>query len=199
MIHTIINFFRKLFGSKTAKGEITNVSSPPPVIIPPLKLPPLAFPVILSGQIDCIGDELQMIRAAFTDLSKVLASPTFKTRVLAAHFSETNDLSNIEIYNMLISKSPVYINFSMFTGSFKQNHIYKTMGYEDENYPSTCFANRYFIQNKETCASLILHEAMHVLGFHHYGVMNTSVPYTMNDIYSASASELHLDGELAAS
>jgi len=149
-----------------------------------------AFPVVVAGKIDCNDDEVALVDAAYARLRTVLSSRQFKDAVVAASFTETNDLTPDAIYDLSVGKSPIAVDFTMFTGSFKQNHIWHTMGYEDARYPTVCFANRHFIQDPSTCASLILHETMHILGFTHYGRKDTSVPYTMNRIFESVSAQL---------
>jgi hypothetical protein len=145
---------------------------------------PDRYPVIVNGAIDdCTPVEFAMVQAAYVDLRKVISSAEFKEAVLNASFTETNNLSNQAIYDLMVAKSPIAVDFEMFTGGARQNHLWHTMGYEDSKRPTYCFANRYFVQDESVCASLILHETMHILGFTHYGNKTSSVPYTMNRIY----------------
>lgn len=157
----------------------------------PEQVPALAtFPIVIAGPVDCRASESKMIDDAYVDLNKVIATAQFKDAVLGATFTETLGMSSEQIYELLVTRSPISVGFTMFDGSFVQNHITHTMGYEDPNNPGICFANRHFIQDKDVCASLILHETMHVLGFSHDQVKATSVPYTMNDIYTKVATGL---------
>jgi hypothetical protein len=153
---------------------------------------PVQVPSIAQGTVICLAGERDMIDAAYRDLNTVVSSRLFRDKVLETAFTETRDLTNQEIYALLIRKSPIAVSFTMFTGGFRQNHIWHTVGFEDVDHPDVCFANRYFVAGKEVCASLILHETMHLLGFRHDGNKVRSVPYTMNRIYDAVATALHL-------
>lgn len=179
------------------KGEIDAVTgdlvtTPAPAILPQQVATPPQFPSVMPGAVNCLPAERAMVDAAYADLNKVLSSESFKSKTLAARFTETQGMSNQQVYDLAVNKSPVAVDFTMFTGTWKQNHLWHTMGYEDDNHPNVCFANRHFIRSKEVCASLLLHETMHILGFHHKHDKATSVPYTMNRIYDAVAAELNL-------
>lgn len=147
-------------------------------------------PSIAAGTIKCLPAEHAMVTAAYALLNEVLSSQLFKAETLAAAFTETSGLTNQGIYDLAVSRSPIEVDFTMFTGTFMQNHVWKTHGYEDSRYPTVCFANRYFIKRADTCASLILHETMHIVGFSHRQAKHGSVPYTMNRIFEKVAREL---------
>lgn len=192
MIRRFFNWVRNLFPHK---GAVTINELPPigPVCIPE-HCPTVDhdFPSVTMGTISAQLGETPMIHGAFDDLNKILASPIFKQKVLSAEFTETNGMTNSQIYDLLVKHSGTAVDLTMFNGTWIQNHSYGTVGYEDVRYPNVCFANRYFVYAKETLGSLLLHELMHILGFHHYGVKSTSVSYVMNGIYTECAQELHL-------
>jgi hypothetical protein len=192
-----MSFFSRIESFFTHRHTIAASAVPvtPPVSIPVSPYPVSGkFPTIALGTISgCTPDEELMVQAAFRDLNTVVAQPLFLQLVLANLMTENQGLTQQGIYDLHISKSPIVVNFTMFTGSFMQNHVYETMGYEDPNYPGTCFCNRYFVKDKETCGSLILHETGHVIGFTHYQVMATSEPYTMNWIYDQVAQSIGLE------
>lgn len=167
-----------------------SVAIPAPVTLPAVVTTAAAFAVIIAGAIDCNPAELPMIQEAYADLNKIVSSTAFEQQVINSAFTETNGMTSQQIYDLIVSSSPITVGFTMFTGSFIQNHITDTMGYEDPAHPGICFANRHFIQSKEVCGSLILHETMHVIGFAHLGVKATSVPYTMNRIYDIVVQQL---------
>lgn len=149
-------------------------------------------PSVLQGNVDCADDERAMIDAAYRDLNIVLASQKFHDGVLGMNCTETLSNTDQQIYELLIKCSPIRVHFTMFTGGFRQNHIWHTIGFEDDAHVDVCFANRHFVSTKEVCASLILHETMHILGFRHDKDKSSSVPYTMNRIYDEVAQTLHL-------
>jgi hypothetical protein len=168
------------------------IAAPAPMILPQQVATPAQFPSIVPGTVNCLPAERPMVDVAYEDLNKVLSSESFKRKVLAALFTEARGMSNQQVYDLIVSESPIAVDLSMFTGTWKQNHLWHTQGYEDPGHPNVCFANRHFIQSKEACASLLLHETMHIVGFRHDHVKSTSVPYTMNRIYNGVATELGL-------
>ena len=125
-------------------------------------------------------EEIIFIRKGIDDANKVLASDWFKVQVLKASFTETNGLTNGQIYNKLAER-PIEVGIEMFYGSWKQNYIYKTMGYDIGD--GVVYMNRFYVDTAPVVGSLSTHEGEgHGQGFHHYGVFATSVPYTWNDI-----------------
>lgn len=141
------------------------------------------------GTIIGTESEKTMIRSGLEIDNNILASSCFNVGVLTSNFTETNGLNNQQIYNAFKAHI-IKINVTMFSGTWYQNHISKTVGYELDNDPNTCYQNRYYIDNAYDSGSNMLHEAAHGIGFHHYGVKATSIPYQMNDIYDKCAEEL---------
>lgn len=71
------------------------------------------------------------------------------------------------------------INIDWFYGSFMQNRIWKTQGYD--NGDGYVHANRFFIYEEAEMGSLILHETLHRAGYSHSSAGEyTSAPYTAN-------------------
>jgi len=174
MFQKVIAFFKKLF-SKSAATNTEVVALPPPVT----NYSPT--PTVTLGQVRGATDlEITMISQATKLLQGALKTAKFKELVLSTSFTETNNLTNEEIYEKLCANVLV-VNVVMFTGSFRQNHIWRTVGLDTKG-DDFVYANRYFVQDAKVLASLILHEMCHGLGFGHYGEKSTSVPYRMNDI-----------------
>ena len=144
----------------------------------------VGVPVILVGEITgATDDEVIMIQEGIALANTTMATPCFKEFVLAASWTETEGLTQEQIYEKLAS-GPVQVNIDMFMGTWVQNHVYKTIGYEDE--PGTVHMNRYFVDTPYMVASNAIHEAEgHSQGFSHYGVKSTSVPYGLNDAFEA--------------
>lgn len=135
----------------------------------------------LAGMIGQTPEEARMITEAIKSANAVMRTECFRNSILDGKFTETNGLTNSQIYNLIASKK-VNTKVKMFTGSFTQNHVYKTMGYDIGD--GITYANRYFVKDADMLASLIMHEAEgHGQGFHHYNAKNTSVPYSLNSIY----------------
>jgi hypothetical protein len=135
------------------------------------------------------GAEMAMLNDALSDLNNVLASDCFQADVLAGQFTETNNLTNQEIYDLFRLK-PIQIAVTMYSGSWVENHLIGVIGYYSPAYPNTVFQNRHFVSDHFKSASNLLHEIAHILGFNHDLVYSTSVPYQMNDIFQECAGEL---------
>lgn len=147
------------------------------------------FVIVKQGLIDTNGTaESLMVQQASVYVCKVVNSSQFRDEVISAQFTSTNDLTNQQIYQALVT-GDMLINVSLFDGSFKQNHIWKTMGLDDGD--GVVYANRYFIDNPYDLASLIMHEFAHERGFHHDSPTEySSVPYSMNSIFESVAPQL---------
>lgn len=174
--------FRRFFNWVRSLFVGANNSELPPVVIDPVdSLPNMKkHPVIHTGIIkNATAKEEIMIYDAIVLLQDILADPLFYDEVMAQKFTETNGLSNQEIYDLLC-KNVLVANVSMFTGNWKQNFLWHTVGLDIGD--GFVYANRYFVQDTKTLASLIMHEMLHGLGFSHHGVKYTSVPYTFNRI-----------------
>lgn len=176
----MISLFKKLFkGSGSivtpTTGEVT-VSNPPDysgIVTSKVKLGKV------SG---AINYEPAMIEKAVYYVDRVVVSDAFRDEVLKAQFTSTNNLNNEEIYHVL-TDGIIVVNVTMFYGSFIQNKVYKTVGLD--NGSGIVFANRYFVKTAFDMGSLILHEYAHQKGFHHESAAEkSSVPYTMNAIFS---------------
>lgn len=137
----------------------------------------------ISGTIN--GNEILMIKAGCANVNSVIQSDEFRTSILCASFTETNDLRNDQIYDLFCSKI-VEIDVEMYLGSWWTNHVSKTIGYEDE--PGKVYCNRYFVKTAYMIGDNLIHEGLgHSMGFSHYGVKSTSVPYILNAIYEKIA------------
>ena len=143
-------------------------------------------PTIRVGTITGARDsEMQMIVDGITLANKILATDCYRQFILNAHFTETNDLTQTEIYD-LMKNTPVVVDIEMYRGGFKANHLDKTVGYETDPYDGVVHMNRYFVNTPEMVADNVIHEGEgHSLGFHHYGVKATSVPYGTNQAFEA--------------
>ena len=117
-----------------------------------------------------------------------LANATMKTScfhdfVLSASWTETNGLTQPQIWDKLCSGT-ITVDVDMYLGTWYENHVSKTIGYENE--PGTVHMNRYFVDSAYMVADNLIHEGEgHSQGFTHYGVKATSVPYGLNDAFEA--------------
>lgn len=144
-------------------------------------LSPMPTPKIEVIQIRGATDaEIAVIDKGIEIVNERLASACFRQWVLAARYTENNGLTQAQIYNLTQSK-PVVVKVEMYTGTYKANHISKTVGYENDPYDGWVHLNRYFVKTPLMVADNLIHEAEgHSQGFHHYGVKATSDPYGMN-------------------
>lgn len=150
------------------------------------------FPSVELTMIKGTENELNQIRAGVLLLNAVYASQCFEREVLTREFTETNEMNNQEIYNLLRSGT-IFVSVIMYTGSWAENNLWRTVGYVRANIPDTVFQNRHFVTNEAEIARNLIHEIAHLRGFNHYQVFATSVPYQMNDIWDICAGELGIN------
>lgn len=122
------------------------------------------------------------LREAATKGAPVLNSQQFKDGILAMNFTETNGLTNIQIYELICSGKDVYnpeddndldVFITMYTKRYSG-----TVGY---TYPSTwkTWINSKFFNKFEIWEVFgnVIHEALHNFGFGHLQAHSTSIPY----------------------
>jgi hypothetical protein len=173
MLSKIIAFFRTLFFGSPDTSRL------PPVNHEPVVINGSSYPSFRLQSVDGTTAEYDLTKKAVEVLNKGCKLAKFKALVLEAKFTETNGLTNDEIYNKL-SEHVNLVKVSFFNGSFRQNYIWKTVGLDVGD--GVVYVNRHFVTNEKALASLILHETCHKLGFSHFHYKPTSVPYVMNDI-----------------
>lgn len=133
--------------------------------------------------------ELTMIQDGLKLANAALKKNCFKQWVLAAHYTENKNLSQQQIFD-LVTGTPVVVDVDMYTGTFKANHISKTVGYENDPYDGVVHMNRYFVNSASMVADNLLHEAEgHSQGFTHYQTHSTSQPYGMNYAYEGCSQQ----------
>ncbi len=139
---------------------------------------------ILIGKITgATTDEVQMIHNGAALANAMLDKRCYKQWILAAQYTENNGMSQAAIFDLVKTK-PSTINVEMYTGSWKANHISKTVGYENDPFDGVVHMNRYFVDTAQMVGDNLIHEDRgHSLGFHHYGEHSTSQPYGMNYAY----------------
>ena len=177
--------------------------SAPVILVPsPVQSTPeiIPTPVVVSGVHnisivdvkDATTTEMLTVGIASHYLDRILESNEFFRAVMAFKFNQNlvNGLSNKEIYD-LYTKSVVAVKLQFFTGSWRQNHISKTEGFERDEF-GYIKINRYFIQDAVSLVSLVLHEVGHGLNFTHPNLEQDSVPYGFNYIVEDVAKKLGL-------
>lgn len=196
MFQAIVNFFKRLFSKKQipASHTMPTTETPEPSPSTPVQSDDSGVPAngnVQVGDIIALNEtERQMCVGAIVLVRDILASKFFKEEVLAAKFSNTNGMTNEEIYQKYVT-SKLVVSIHMFYGSYYQNHITHTMGYDtpDDEYVN---ANRFFVQDSVTLASLIMHELAHALGWSHPKTEQDSIPYLMNRIAESVMKKLGL-------
>lgn len=115
----------------------------------------------------------------------ILKSTQFLEAVLDAKLTETNGLTNNQVYscimradqlNPLDKPDELDIQLTLYRKSFS-----RVVGYTFSN-QLTIWVNRKYFGSAKSIASNLVHEASHQLGFTHNGVWATSVPYVLNRI-----------------
>lgn len=123
-------------------------------------------------------------------MQNIMNGKCFHDGIIAAQMTETLDLTNEEILDRILSggtwwKSPDHIDDLELILYYSRYS--RTMGYVNTNDEHIYINSKYF-SDPETIGSLLAHEYSHQEGFTHYGVMATSVPYTINKVFEACGS-----------
>lgn len=151
-----------------------------PVTVTPPQEAPSTLPVIeLQNLKGAYGTEIEMVKRSFVEANDIMATECFKTKVLDEDFTETQDMDNIQIY-ALLAMAPKKVNAEMYDGSWWENYMSKTMGYDVGD--GTVYMNRFYADTTAIVRALIVHEGEgHGNGFRHDGTKSTSVPYKLGD------------------
>jgi hypothetical protein len=168
------------------------VPSPTPSLVAPSPTPaPSLTQLITVRNIEgATASEITMIRAGEQFANEMVKKACFKQWVLSANYTETDGLSQAEVYNKIIS-TPMQVDVEMYTGTWKQNHVYKTVGWEADPFDGIVHMNRYFVKTARDVGDNLIHEDRgHSIGFHHYGNHATSEPYGMNYAYEGCANQM---------
>jgi hypothetical protein len=145
----------------------------------------------------------KMLVAAATLANRVLQTDCFQHALERARLTSTCATGNCasmpdanEVLRTLRPSKPVDVNVSLFDGTWWQNHVNRTVGYDSGvGSGSEIRMNKYFIHASRMAASNLLHEYAHVLGYRHRNAReSTSVPYTMNRIFEECTSEFFESG-----
>lgn len=168
-------------------SAFASVPSPTPSALP---LKPTIQMGTLTG---ATATEKDMVAKGVAYANTVAASDCFKTQVLKGKYYEVFTDTPQKIWENINSKSPLKINFDIYTGSWWENHVDKTIGYENE--PGLVHMNRYFVNTAYMVGDNAMHEGFgHSVGYTHYvkSTMLSSEPYQMNHFYEICFSQLKL-------
>lgn len=148
--------------------------------------PPAPTPQIgIRGLAGADRTERRMLRDGVAYANHVMADPCFAEAVMTSTFTEDRGMQPGEIWGLL-STHPVSVNLVLFMGSYQENRVWRTIGYEYT--PDTVYMNRYFIQTASQVADNAIHEVEgHSQGFTHFGKKSTSVPYRLNQFFRRCA------------
>lgn len=171
----------------SASPSTVPVSDPDPIPDPdtypvsnPSPQPPKAPRVSVGTITGATPAEVIMIKQGVDLANKVLAAPCFKQWVLAARYTENNGLTQAQIWDVILRHDKT-VDVEMYTGTWKANHVWKTVGYENDPFDGVVHMNRYFVNTPFMVADNLWHEHKgHSPGFHHYLAHATSQPYGMN-------------------
>jgi hypothetical protein len=91
--------------------------------------------VTVSAVTGALTGEPMLVAEGVALANRTMATECFKRFVLDAKWTETNGLSQAEIWDLLC-RVPITVEVDLFTGTWYQNHVTRTVGYEDE--PGSC-------------------------------------------------------------
>lgn len=150
--------------------------------------PTTGWPTVAVAKITgATGDEPKMVADGVALANATMRTACFRDHVLSASWTETGGLTQAQIWDKLC-KGTITVDVDLYMGSWYQNHVTHTVGYENE--PGVVHMNRYYVNTAYMVADNIIHEAEgHSQGFTHYGVKATSVPYGLNAAFEACSSE----------
>lgn len=173
----------------TPSVTVTPAPSETPTPVPsvsPSPGPELAYKgemISIRKIVGASAKEVDMIKAGAKLANDMLKKPCFKQWVQAADYTEDNGLSQVQIFN-LITTTPMTVDVEMYTGTWSQNHVSKTVGWEADPFDGWVHMNRYFVNSAYMVGDNLIHEDRgHSLEFHHFNVKATSEPYGMNYAY----------------
>lgn len=157
-------------------------------------IPLIDFPHVRLKSVKGTPEEALAAKEAVRDLNKVFASACFEIEVYIREFTETNDLNKQEIYNAFRG-GVQNINLVFYTGGWFENNVTRTVGFIRASIPNTIFQNRHFVEGSFSIARNMIHEIAHLVGFNHYLVHSTSIPYQMNEIWDKCAKEQGIENQ----
>lgn len=169
------------FAHRAPIPEPVVAANPSPALPAPAPTPTQR---IMIGTITgATADEVPMIYEGLRLANAMLDRQCFRQWVLAAKYSENNGFTQQQIFDQVESQ-PSKVDVEMYTGTWKENHISKTVGWEADPFDGVVHMNRYFVNSAAMVGDNLIHEDRgHSIGFHHYQVHSTSEPYGMNYAY----------------
>jgi hypothetical protein len=182
--------------SEPAPSPSQVLPTPSPVVSPlPEPSPsPSASPVTLttinvSQAYNFTQSERDLLDQAVVMMHVVINGDCFKQRMLSSSMTETQDLSNQQVYEKILAggtfwKDPDHVWDLQI--ALYYNWLSKTIGYVNSGDP-TLYLNTKFYSDAIGVGSVLSHEYSHEEGFTHYGVLYTSVPYTINHVFELCA------------
>jgi hypothetical protein len=174
----------------TPSPTVVASSTPSPS---PSASPEVAVVVTVDQTINFSDAELAVLNQALADMNQVLNTACFLDGVLAAPFVETQNMTNLEIYDDVMGQGTgkivlnVTLYYSWWDGYFDGTYGYTYLG------DTMTYINTYFWGNAEVLASTLTHEHSHTLNFTHNGgpADVNSVPYSLNRIFDSCYAQLN--------
>lgn len=176
-------------------GKSKTLPSPTVTILPiptPTGLPtPKSYPEVTIGKISgATAKEIVMIESGRKLVNAKLAGACVKQWVLAAKYTENNGQTQAQIWETLVAHT-LSVDVEMYTGSWRQNHVSKTVGWEADPFDGVVHMNRYFVNTAYMVADNLIHEHKgHSPGYHHYLNHATSQPYGMNYAFEGCSNQM---------
>lgn len=156
-----------------------------------------AFPTYSVTLKTSFGEwDLKKLIYALQGLNRIAASARFKEEILKANCTETQDLTNEQVYEKLCSGNQLSADDEDGVNDFKavmyRSRFSRVVGYTYLT-SATIYFNSRFFGFPMSIASNVAHEVMHTHGFTHATTWSTSWPYTMNRIIEKLWAELCQD------
>lgn len=145
-------------------------------------IPLIQHPIVKLDSVKGTRAEVLEAAVAVAHLNRVFASTCFEAQVLTREFTETAGLNNQEIYNQFRT-GIIHVKLIFYTGSWIENRVMGIVGYIRDGIPNTVFQNRYFVHTANDIGRNLIHEIAHLVGFNHYNIHATSIPYQMNEVW----------------
>lgn len=156
--------------------------------------------IVLKNKKNFKRHEIKKYKKGLELLELVINSKDFKDEILRAKFTETQGMTNRQVYDYIMSGRNLY-----FTEVDKEIEIHVSMYYSFRRVigytkPSTwwTYLNRRMFRrmSADDIAGNAIHEYCHNLGFSHYKRKRTSVPYQVGNIVSRIGYRVLYGGEL---